>query len=264
VGIGDLLGGRPDIWVFDQALATLSRVTFDSASVYPEWSPDGQWLHYATNRSGSYDLWRARADGSGVLDSLVIGPFDHWEGVPSPDGRGLAFRITHPETRRDIWWLPAGTREAVPLLVTPFEERGIAISPDGRWLAYVSNETGTDQVYVRALPGPGGRTQVSAAGGREPRWGPGGRELFYRTRDSVVVAEITPSGGEVRVGRHRTLFADTYRTGGAGNHAGFDVDPSGRRFVFVRDRGVVSERRIHVLVNWFDQPHTATGAGGRE
>jgi len=262
VGIGDLLGGRPDIWALDLAQGTLSRVTFDSSSVYPEWSPDGQWIHYATSRGGDYDLWRTRSDGSGVRESLVVGPNDQWEGVPSPDGRGLVYRVTSPTTRRDIWWLPRGATQPVPVLTTPFEERGIAVSPDGKWLAYVSNETGTDEVYVRALPGPGGRVQISAAGGREPRWGPGGRTLYYRSRDSVYVVETTTAGGEVRAGRHRALFRDTYRTGGAGNHAGWDVDPDGRRFVFVLDGGVASERQVNVLVNWFDQPRT-TGAGAR-
>ena len=263
VGIGDLLGGRPDIWVLDQAQGTLSRVTFDSSSVYPEWSPDGAWVHYATSRRGDYDLWRSRSDGSGVQESLVVGPNDHWEGVPSPDGRGLVFRVTSPETRRDIWWLPGGAGQPVPVLTTPFEERGIAVSPDGQWLAYVSNETGSDEVYVRALPGSGGRVQISSSGGREPRWGPGGRQLLYRSRDSVYAAEVAPAGNELRVGRHRALFRDVYRTGGAGNHAGWDVDPSGRRFVFVLDAGVASERQVNVLLNWFDQPRTAGGAGAR-
>jgi len=263
VGIGDLLGGRPDIWALDLTQGTLSRVTFDSSSVYPEWSPDGAWVHYATSRGGNYDLWRSRSNGSGVQESLVVAPNDQWEGVPSPDGRGLVFRVTDPETRRDILWLPRGASAPVPVLVSPFEERGIAVSPDGRWLAYVSNETGADEVYVRALPGPGGRVQISSNGGREPRWGPGGRELLYRSRDSVYSAEIAPSGGELRPGRRRALFRDLYRTGGAGNHAGWDVDPGGRRFVFVRDGGVAAERQVSVLVNWFDQPRTAAGAGAR-
>jgi serine/threonine-protein kinase len=258
VGIGELLGGRPDIWVLDLGRGTLSRATFDSSSVYPEWSPDGAWLYYATSRRGDYDLWRSRSDGSGVQESLVVAPNDHWEGVPSPDGRGFVFRVTHPETRRDVYWLPRGATQPEPVLTTPFEERGIAVSPDGKWLAYVSNETGADEVYVRALPGPGGRVQISTNGAREPRWGPGGRELLYRSRDSVYATEIATAGGQVRVGRRRALLHDLYRTGGAGNHAGWDVDPIGRRFVFVRDGGRDSERLVRVLVNRFDQPPPAS------
>ena len=159
-----------------------------------------------------------------------------------------------PGRRRDGWWLPRGASQPEPVLTTPFEERGIAVSPDGKWLAYVSNETGSDEVYVRSLPGPGGRVQISANGGREPRWGPGGRELLYRSRDTVYTTEIAAAGGQVRVGRHRALFHDLYRTGGAGNHAGWDVDASGRRFVFVRETGLDSERQGNVLLNQFDQP----------
>jgi len=183
---------------------------------------------------------------------------------PPPDGRGLVYRVTNPETRRDIWWQPSGGGPAVPVLTTPFEERGLAVSPDGRWLAYVSNETGNDEVYVRALPGPGGRVQISTTGGREPRWAGGGREVLYRARDSVFSAELTPAGGEVRVGRRHALFRDGYRMGGAGNHAGWDVDPRSRRFVFVLESGVEAERQINVLVNWFDRPRTAAGGTARE
>jgi serine/threonine-protein kinase len=263
VGIGDLLGGRPDIWVLELVRGTLSRATFDSSSVYPEWSPDGAWIHYATSRRGDYDLWRARSDGSGVQESLVVAPNDQWEGVPSPDGRGFVFRVTSPETRRDIYWLPRGASQPEAVLTTPFEERGIAVSPDGKWLAYVSNETGTDEVYVRALPGPGGRVQISTNGAREPRWGPGGRELLYRSRDSVYATQIATAGGQVRVGARRALFHDVYRTGGAGNHAGWDVDPSGQRFVFVRERGLDAERQVHVLLNRFDQPPPGARPGDR-
>ena len=195
-----------------------------------------------------------------MLFRSVVAPQDQWEGVPSPDGRGLVFRVSSPDTRRDIYWLPAGSSQPVPVLVTSFEERGIAVSADSRWLAYVSNETGADEVYVRPLPGPGGRVQISATGGREPRWGSGGRELLYRSRDSVYAAEVTTLGGHVQVGRRHALFRDVFRTGGAGNHAGWDVDPSGRRFVFVRDGGVLSERQVNVLVNWFHQPRTTAGA----
>jgi Tol biopolymer transport system component len=263
VGIGELLGGRPDIWALDLAQNILSRVTYDSSSVYPEWSPDGQWVHFATSRSGDYDLWRARSDGSGVEESVVAGPHDHWEGVPTADGRGFVYRLTDPTTLRDVLWLPAGAREPVPMLVSRFEERGIAPSPDGRWLAYVSNETGSDEVYVRALPGPGGRVQISSAGGREPRWGAEGRELLFRARDSVFTTPITIAGGEVRAGRPRSLFRDPFRLGGAGNHAGWDVDRSGRRFVFVRDIGVNADRQVNFLLNWFDQPRTATASPAR-
>ena len=261
VGIGDLLGGRPDIFSLELARGTLSRVTFDSASVYPEWSPDGLWIHYASARRGDYDLWRSRADGSGVSDSILIAPNDQWEGVPSPDGRGVVYRVIDPLTRRDILWLPTGASQPVAVLKTPFEERGLAVSPDGKWLAYVSNETGADEVYVRALPGPGGRVQISSKGGEEPRWGFRGRSLLYRARDSVYTVDVTIVASEVRVGRHRALFGDSYWR--AGNHAGWDVAPDGSRFVFVRDSGVAAERQIKVLVNWFEQPRAAVVGGAR-
>jgi serine/threonine-protein kinase len=137
-----------------------------------------------------------------------------------------------------------------PLLRTTFDERAIAISPDGHYLAYVSNETGGDEVYVRRLTESSSRWRVSTGGGTEPRWSIGGRELLFRANDSLYVTPMT-LGAEVQVGRPRALFAAPFVTDE--NSATWDVTADGRRFVFIRGQQVESDRTLTVILHWFDQ-----------
>jgi hypothetical protein len=165
----------------------------------------------------------------------------------TPDGRVLVFERLDPSTSRDIWTLPLeGEGAPSPYLHTRFEERGPVVSPDGRWLAYVSDESGTDEVYVNAFPRPSGAVRVSVSGGREPRWAPGGRELFYRNaRGMVAVAvDLTPS---FRVSSTQVLFDDDPYVK-SDRQAAYDVDPNGQRFLMTR-RGTASDQ-VMVLMNW--------------
>jgi hypothetical protein len=127
---------------------------------------------------------------------------------------------------------------------------GMALSPDGRWLAYHSDESGRSEVYIRSMIGSGGRYQVSR-GGTEPRWGPGGGELYFRNGDSLYVVPVTP-GEELGIGSARALFGGRYRYLGLSSGVAYDARPDGQRFVFVRDRPD-DRRRIEVVLNWFGQ-----------
>jgi len=133
-------------------------------------------------------------------------------------------------------------------------ESGIALSPDGRWLAYHSDESGRSEVYIRSMMGSGGRYQVSR-GGTQPRWGAGGRELFFRNGDSLYVVPIT-LGEELGIGSSRALSGGRYMSLPALSFAvAYDARSDGQRFVFVRDH-LDDRRRIEVVLNWFDQlPH---------
>jgi eukaryotic-like serine/threonine-protein kinase len=149
---------------------------------------------------------------------------------------------------RDIFVISlASDAEPEPLQATRFNERSLALSPDGRWLAYVSDESGTEAVYLREVLGGGGRVRVSPGVGREPRWGPGGRALYYRSSDSVLVIAVTP--GEVpSTGAPRLAWTGTYVTE-VGRPA-WDVSPNGGRFVFTRpEEG--PNRRLNVVLHWF-------------
>ena len=149
-----------------------------------------------------------------------------------------------------------GARRPQPYLRGSSDEHSAAVSPDGQWLAYVSNESGQDEVYVRAFPKPGAPIQISSGGGREPRWAPSGRELFYRNEQGMVAAAVSTSPS-FRVGRRQVLFDDKpYLAHQYG--AAYDVHPDGRRFLMIR-RGAESPQVV-VVLNWFD-PHGARLTG---
>jgi len=184
-------------------------------------------------------LHRIPVDGRGAPYPLLNRPGTQTQGLLTPDGRSLVFvEGSGTETGQDIMIVdlddPSGAR---PLVRTRFSEGGIALSPDGSWLAYQSDETGAWEVYVRRLrDGEGGtRWPVSSAGGTTPRWSPDGTEIFYRNSDSLYAAPIALGEGRPDVGAPRALFYDggSYTGGG---RAMFDVHPDGQRFVVIRGR----------------------------
>jgi DNA-binding SARP family transcriptional activator len=243
-----------DIWALDATGESFRRVTFDSGSHSPVWSVDGQRIAFANKPGGRPAGWAIRwagADGSDSAETLL--PFAPGGQLPAdfaPDGRALVLLRGHPVTRHDIWILPLhGDKRLLPYLHGPFDEHSADVSPDGRWLAYVSNESGRDEVYVRAFPTPSAPVLISSGGGREPRWAASGREVFYRGEKGMVAAAVTTSRS-VRVGRRTVLFDDKpyVRHGSA---AAYDVHPDGRRFVMVR-RGSEGPQVV-VVLNLFDQ-----------
>ncbi len=246
---GTVLG---DVWVWDIAARNFQRITFDTASAYGEWMPDGHRLVYGRNTGASgVGLYTILTDGSGRPESLLTRPSPIFESSPTPDRRGIVFRESHAQTGRDIWIMPLDSPQtARALLVTPFDERNPAVSPDGRWLAYASNETGALEVYVRNLAEGSGRTRVSTGGGSEPRWARNGRELFFRSRDSVYVVPVTP-GPELHAGAPRALFGGRFSTA---NTTDWDVAPDDRAFVMVRPPdAALGGTPVNIVLHWFDQ-----------
>jgi eukaryotic-like serine/threonine-protein kinase len=244
-----------DIWVYELGAHSLSRLTFDSSNAYPEWSRDGRRVAFARqlDKRARVALFQVAADGSGTPETLLVRPQPVWEVQFTPDQRTMVFRENHPQTHRDIWMAPlANPQAAVPLLRTPFEERAIALSSDGRWLAYVSNETGGDEIYVRRLQEGSARWRVSTRGGTEPRWGRGGRELFFRNGDSVYAVAIE-LGHEIRPGPPRALFGGRYQVALEGGNVSYDVSPDGSRFLFVREQAAGGGEELNVVLHWFDQ-----------
>ena len=174
-----------DVWVYYIEQGTRTRLTFDGeTNGDPVWSPDGSRIVFRSRKDASdFDTYRMRADGSGEVEPLLVVPeIAHNPHSVSPDGKLLAFYEWVPAAHRDrdIWLLPLeGEQAPEPFAVTPFNERSPSFSPDGRFLAYVSDESGQDEVYVQRVSGPGGKVPVSTAGGREPVWSRDGKELFY-------------------------------------------------------------------------------------
>jgi Tol biopolymer transport system component len=246
--------GNQDVWIYDLTQQTRSRLTFDDAvDDRPVWEPDGRWITFLSWRSDPRSLWRKPADGSGTAEPLIVTDRPIQEGYWSRDGRWLIVREgPSGDTQRDILYLEAGV-DTVPrvFIKTQFDELTPALSPDSRWLAYVSNESGRDEVYVRPFPASGGRWQVSTDGGTEPRWAHEGREIFYRNGEGAVIsAQVSAAGGSFVVGQRQRLFD------GSGYDADrqtitYDVTRDGRRFLFIKQSG--GSRDVVVVLNWFEE-----------
>ena len=241
--------------MYDLSRQTLTRSTFEgSANNLPLWTPDGQRIVHNSNKEGPLNLFWHLADGSGGLERLATAAKQYTQAPLSwsPDGQLLALTAIDPATGYDIWVLRLSDRKAQPFLRTSFNETAARFSPDGRWLAYVSDETGRNEVFVQPYPGPGGKSQISTAGGTEPAWNRNGRELFYREGDKMMAADIT-SQSALEVGKPRVLFEGRYAVSRI-PFLNYDVSPDGQRFLMLKDSDQASEvTQINVVLNWFEE-----------
>ncbi len=238
-----------DVWVYDMAQHTRTRLTFDQSAHRPIWTPDGRRIVYSRGQFGQGDLYWIPADGSGPAELLLVAPEDQWAGDVTPDGRTLLFRSGGGGPVRSIHTLSLqGPRTAQPFLANQFDNHSPSLSPDGHWVASVSNESGRLEVYVRPFPGSGGRWQVSLDGGSEPVWAANGRELFYRNGTKMMVAAIAlhPT---FTVGARRELFEGNYVNDPV--YRSYDVTRDGQAFVMVRSPKPLGD--FVVVLNWFDQ-----------
>ena len=163
----------------------------------------------------------------------------------------MVYTENNPATANDIWLLPLeGERKPSRWLQTPYREYMPALSPDGRWLAYVSNESRRNEVYVQPFPGPGERIQVSVEGGEEPAWTRDGRELFYRSGDSLMAVPVT-AGERFSAGRPVALFQGEFDS--SNNIRGYDVSPDGQSFVMVQRDPQAPPVEVNVVLNWFEE-----------
>ncbi|HEX6670196.1 MAG TPA: hypothetical protein VF061_11580, partial [Gemmatimonadales bacterium] len=257
VAVGLSREGRRDIWVKQLPEGPFSRITFgDTSSVRPAWSADGREVLYVSDRSGSGvgPTYAHRADGTGVGRLLFASSaLDIGQVVASRDGRWLVFRtVPVGPGSTDIMGLQPGDTTLVPLVATPAAELYPALSPDGRWLAYSSNESGAPEIYVRPFPETAtAKWQVSTAGGREPAWASTGRELLYLNgRGEMVSAEIPP-GTTFSVGKQRTLFpaSDFARPGPVPS---FSLSPDDKRLLMVREGEATQQSELIVAENWLE------------
>ena len=262
-----------DIWVYDLERKNRTRLTDGGVNQYPIWSHDDRRITYQGARAGTVSLYSRAADGSGEpepvlratsqsglsrsLAGLLPGNMPtftlanpHLPMSWSPDGPHLAFDERKPSAERDIWIVKPG-EDPFPFLVTSFDESAPAFSPNGKWLAYVSDESGRSEVYVQPFPGPGSKWPISTDGGTEPAWSVDGRALYYRRGDALVTVPVTPGDEEFKYGRPQTLFESRYETiDGARN---YDVAADKQSFVAVRSEGMVEARHFNVVLNWFSE-----------
>jgi len=218
------------IWIYELASATLTRLTTTGSNVRPEWSPDGTRVLYRQvgPRKG---IWWQPADGSGTPELLVEVPGGPNEGVISPDGRTLMYRTDEGVGDQQVITAPMDKSAPPVPLLTKGVNWSPRFSPNGQWVAYSSDESGTAQVYVRPFTGAGGRVQVSNNGGSEPVWARDGRTLYYREGEALVAARVTLAPA-FAVQERRTLFTGPYDL--SGPHANYDVAPDGRQLLMLR------------------------------
>jgi len=249
-----------DIWVWDFARETLTRLTFDPGEdEFPLWSPDGQRIVFSSSRDGGSgadsDLFWKAADGSGSVEHLAEGNGQTFPTSFLPDETGiLVFGASVGEGENDdiAIFRMDGEEQTIPLLDTTFTERTPMLSPDGRWLAYSSNESGTDEVYVRPFPEiDAGRWQVSAGGGTQPLWARNGEELFYRNGDAMVVVTVQ-ADSSFSVGNPEILFEGTYAMGDG--EPSYDVSLDGERFLMIKQMEDGSATaQVIVVLNWLTE-----------
>jgi serine/threonine-protein kinase len=243
-------GDARDLWIVNARDHVLTRLTVGEVANDPFWSPDGRRLAYTAVRGGAFrGVFTRLADGSGAPDSLLVNENDHSSGVWSPDGRTL---IVSTGLVAGLWEVPAGGGTARQLPGSRTSEAYPGLSRDGRWLSYVSGESGRQEVYVRPYPGDGGRVQVSLNGGTEPVWSRDGREVFYREDagmgSRLIAAEIRTSPTFEVVRRSPLFDASGYVV--AEDHANYDVHPDGRSFVMIRSP---QASQVQVVLNALTQ-----------
>jgi serine/threonine protein kinase/Tol biopolymer transport system component len=250
MAFSDHLASNPAIWTYDLERHLVSRLTFgrgwDSA---PLWTPDGQRIVFRSDRAGGPpNLFWTAADGSGVVEQLTHSPNGQNANSWTRDGQILAF--TENDRTPDIWTLRVDlTHKPEPFLRTPYKEFEPAFSPDGRWIAYESNEADRDEIYVRPFPPAGAKWQVSTRGGVTPRWSPDGKGLFYLTDDTLMVAAVRP-GPTFQAAAPRALFRHSQPWNDDGRSR-FSVMPDGQHFLMLQPAGAPFQ--IQVTLNWVEE-----------
>ena len=253
-----------DIWVKELPRGPLSRLTFyDGDDRKPQWSPDGESVLFISNRGDDYDVWVRRADGTGEAEVVVDDDEFIAFATGTSDGTWLVLRTggaAGVEGARDILVFRPGV-DGLPtaLLRSPYDEWAPALSPNGRWLAYASTETGELEVFVRPFPDvEQGKWQISTAGGTNPVWAHSGTELFYVSGAGEMMVAQVETRTAFRVGERRALFrlGDEYMMGTGGSY--YDVAADDQRFLMVRQAGVDDEEEPeapkYILVyNWFEE-----------
>jgi eukaryotic-like serine/threonine-protein kinase len=245
-----LVDGNSDVWLMDLERGVPSRFTFDStAEDNPVWSPDGNRIVFSSGGESLFDLYRKVSSGAGNQELLLKTDVGKEATDWSSDGRFIIFTAYGLKTSADLWILPlAGDAKSYPFLETEFVEEQGHFSPDGRWIAYVSNESGRSEVYVQSFPQTGGKWLISTGGGAQPHWRGDGKELFYVAPDKTVMAVAINATPSFETAAPAPLFKTQVSSYGAPNR--YVVTADGQRFLINGPAEEVSKTPITVTLNW--------------
>jgi serine/threonine-protein kinase len=228
-----------DVWILSLDEGTLSRATFDRDGHDATWTPDGRFITYSSTRSGALGIYRKRPGSAEPAESLFASPSLAYTGLWLRDGSGLVTTGAdlRPASRTDVAIVQNGGRGPLtPLISSPFDDQHVALSPDNRWIAFVSDQSGEQQVYVRPFPEEGDQVQVSLTGGSEPFWSPDGRELYYRgvaEGQLMLMAATVRTAPQFAVTARRPLFSIAEYVGTT-PHTNYGLSPDGKTFTMVR------------------------------
>ncbi|MGH7553418.1 MAG: hypothetical protein ACREMQ_10390, partial [Longimicrobiales bacterium] len=260
----EIEGSDHDVYLYDFRSGVLSNITTDGVSHWPVWSPDGQRIGYRSGPMGRFQLWQVPADRSRPAEQVAAAAgVSQSPGSYSPDGRALVYTMnlmTASPPKIAVASLEGGGTPQ-PLDDTRYAQGSPKFSPDGRYLAYCSNESGQAQVYVQAFPGPGPKAQVSSDGGTDPVWRRDGRELFYRNGDSMMVVPVAATPA-FSAGRPQELWRGIYSQGMSSScgapgltSSNYDVTADGLRFLMIQDDDIELEtsRQMVLVQGWADE-----------
>jgi Tol biopolymer transport system component len=255
VSITESLAIPPDVWLYDSHLGTGTRLTHRSrAALVPVFTPDGsRVVFFSASRTGVWDLFEVEVSRPGTERPLVQSEWPKYPNDFSPDGQFLLYREFHSETRGDLKFLPlTGDRQPRTFIATPYDEGSGVFSPDGRWVAYTSDESGRNEIHVAAFPDASRRYRVTSGGGSHPRWSRDGRELFYVSGRNMMSVPVEKQEADLAFGQSRTLFEKQLQTYGATafyQPSRYDVSSDGRFLVLLR-AGEEAPPPISLVFNW--------------
>jgi len=250
--ITDSQSGTRDVWLVDIVRGTPTRFTFDPAEDFlPIWSPDGSRIVFASDRDGPGNLYQKPASGAGNEEELLKTNERKWPTDWSRDGRFVIYTNLSQKTKLDLWVLPVtGEQKPTPFLQSSFNEDYARFSPDGRLVAYASDESGKFEVYVQTFPASGGKWLVSTNGGVQPRWRRDGKELFYIAPDKKLMAvDVKLEGSTFEAGVPRALF-QTRVVSYPNPRNVYEVSADGQRFLIITPLEEATSTPITVVANW--------------
>jgi Tol biopolymer transport system component len=244
VGRADLATGKRDIWILDLAQQTSSRFTFNPADeMNPAWSPDGSRIAFSSDRRGVRDIYVKSSSGAGEEELLLQSPVSKSVLGWFPDGGMLAY-----SNAGQIWRVTSGAERKPAVLIGESRADQASISPDGKWIAYHSLESGQSEIYVQSVAAGGGKWQISTSGGREPYWRGDGKELFYLNGNDMMTVAIHASAAGVEKGTPVKLFVAPAAAIVGRNR--FVAAPDGQRFLIITANDQVSAEPIEIVLNW--------------